>query len=244
MKDFQQVCCERLKASMDCIGSVVREVSVCSFLGGGEFENVRKENRQLVQRLALLRADYNLLKRDNDELLRYADKELSALKQTNTGLAKEFDDLQLRVWELEQQVDELLLYIADLTVGEQTVFDFETDESGDELADVFLGIVGGQAVTRREVIRELSEQHGLQRWVEVPALHECNIQKRVLKEKIERCDLIVIVTGYMNHSLTKAVYALKTAGALAGEVVLLNFRGKSGIVREVLKLNRLIKQNY
>lgn len=243
MKGLQQVCYERLKASMDCIGLVVREASACAFLGGGALESAQQENKQLVRRLALLRADYNQLKRDTDELLRYADKELTALKRTNTGLAREFDELQLRVWELEQQVDELLLYIADLTVGEQTKFEFKADEVGDELADIFLGIVGGQDVTRREVIRELSEQHGLRRWVEVPALHECNIQKRVLKEKIERCDLIVIVTGYMNHSLTKAVYALKTAGALAGDVVLLNFRGKSGIVREVLKLNRRIKQN-
>lgn len=243
MKGLQQVCCERLKASLDRMGLVVREVTSCVLFGGGELESAQRENEQLVRRLALLRADYNQLKHDTDELLRYADRELSALKQTNTGLAQEFDNLQLRVWELEQQVDELLLYIADLTVGAQTECNLEPDKLGEELADVFLGIVGGQDVTRRDVIRELSEQHGLQRWVEVPALHECNIQKRVLREKIERCDLIVIVTGYMNHSLTKAVYALKTAGALSGEVALLNFRGKSGIVREVLKLNRRIKQN-
>ena len=243
MKNLQQVCYERLKASMDCIGLLVKEVSSCSLFCGGALASAQQENEQLVQRLARLRADYNQLKRDTDELLRYADKELSALKQTNTGLAQEFDDLQLRVWELEQQVDELLLYIADLTGRPQTEFDFETDELGDELADIFLGIVGGHDVTRREVIRELSEQHGLQRWVEIPALRECNIQKRVLREKVERCDLIVIVTGYMNHSLTKAVYALQEAGALSGKVELLNFRGKSGIVREILKLNRRTKEN-
>ncbi|MBE9062394.1 hypothetical protein [cf. Phormidesmis sp. LEGE 11477] len=39
----------------------------------------------------------------------------------------------------------------------------------------------------------------------------------------------------MNHSLTHAVFGLKASGALSGEVVLLNFRGKSGVVREVLR---------
>ena len=45
----------------------------------------------------------------------------------------------------------------------------------------------------------------------------------------------MIVTGYMNHSLTDAVLGLNTRGALAGKVVLINFRGKSGVVKEILK---------
>lgn len=42
----------------------------------------------------------------------------------------------------------------------------------------------------------------------------------------------------MNHSLTEAVYGLKSAGAISGKVVMLNFRGKSGVVREILKHSR------
>lgn len=40
----------------------------------------------------------------------------------------------------------------------------------------------------------------------------------------------------MNHSLTQAVYGLKESGGLSGKVELLNFRGKSGVVREILRL--------
>ena len=96
------------KVLLECIGMMVK----CVSSGGTALAEARQENGQLLQRLAALRADYNQLKRDSDELIRHTDSELTLLKQTNAGLAKEFDDLQLRVWELEQQVDELLLYIA------------------------------------------------------------------------------------------------------------------------------------
>ena len=196
---------------------------------------MRRENEQLVQRLAKLRADYNQLKRDTDELLRYADREISALKQTNSGLAREFDELQLRVWELEQQVDELLLYIAQVAEANRPGGEMKAAEVVPNLAAVSLGIVGGHEATRREVIEELTVKYGLRRWVEVPPTWESSLTKAVLKGKLERCDLIVIITGYINHSLTHAVFGLKASGALAGEVVMLNFRGKSGVVREVLR---------
>ena len=240
MKVLQRACQERLRVSLECIGMMVK----CVSSGGTVLAEARQENEQLLLRLATLRADYNQLKRDSDELIRHTDSELTLLKQTNTGLAKEFDDLQLRVWELEQQVDELLLYIAEVSgttisggdgmpmkaAGGLPVF------PGPDLSQFVLGIVGGHEATRREVIHELTEKYQLRRCVEVPPTWEGRHQKRVVRKKLECCDLIVIVTGYMNHSLTQAVFALKSSGALRGEVVLLNFRGKSGVVREILRL--------
>lgn len=211
----------------------------CVSSGGTILAEAQQENKQLLQRLAALRADYNQLKRDSDELIRHVDTELTLLKQTNTGLAKEFDDLQLRVWELEQQVDELLLYIAAMSGGEevqQRAMEDLPDFPKPNLSNLVLGIVGGHEATRREVIHELTEKYQLRRCVEVPPTWEGRHQKRVVRQKLEHCDLIVIITGYMNHSLTHAVFALKSSGALRGEVVLLNFRGKSGVVREILRL--------
>jgi predicted RNase H-like nuclease (RuvC/YqgF family) len=226
MRNFKRECQERLTTSLADAGRMLRCVS------GGQ---MRRENLRLVQRLAVLRAQHNQLKQEMDELLRYADRELSELKQTNTGLAREFDELQLRVWELEQQVDELLLYIAEVAKARRLKAGAMEVEAGPDLAGVNLGIVGGHEATRREVIEELVVQYGLRRWAEVPPTWESSLSKSVLKEKLERCDLIVIITGYMNHSLTHAVFGLKESGALAGEVALLNFRGKSGVVREVLR---------
>lgn len=210
----------------------LRRVGWKRFLSG-LFRRTQQENQQLVQRLALLRADYNQLKQDTDELLNRADREMDSLRQTNNGLAQEFDDLQLRVWELEQQVEELLLYIAK-AVGKDMPEAVAVEQVAD-LSWVKLGIVGGHPATVREVINELSLIHGLHRWVVVPPSREGTFKKSALKRKLEGCDLIVIVTGYMNHSLTHAVFGLKSSGALSGKVVLLNFRGKSGVVREILR---------
>ena len=221
MKCFREGGCERLRASLAYIGLMLTG-------------QARQGNERLVQRLAALRADYNQLRQDTDELLRYADAELAEMKQTNTGLAHEYDDLQLRVWELEQQVDELLLYIAQLT-NSSLVRYLPKDKGGPNLSNLILGLVGGHEATRREVIHELTLKHGLRRWVEVPPTWESSLPKATLKGKLEQCDLIVIITGCMNHSLTHAVFGLKASGALSGEVVLLNFRGKSGVVREVLR---------
>ena len=194
------------------------------------------ENRHLLMRLATLRADYNQLRQDTDELLKYADHEISQLKAENARLTQTLDELQLRVWELEQQVNDLLDYIAQLDQS-----DLKTDGeqlSGDvqklDLSAWSLGIIGGHATTRRGVIEALSTHYGLGTWVEIPPLSEGSIKRNVLKGKIRRCDLIIIITGYMSHPLTHAVYSLKASGALTGEVVLLNCRGTSGVVREVL----------
>jgi hypothetical protein len=236
MRNLQQVCRDQMRVSLAYVGLVLRCVS-----GGIPWGQMRRENQLLVQRLAMLRADYNQLKQETDELLRYADRELGELKRTNTGLARELDELQLRVWELEQQVDELLLYIARMAKVSRQGPAAVAAETVPSLAGVSLGIVGGHEATRREVIEELTTQYGLRRWVEVPPTWESSLGKSVLRGKLEQCDLIVIITGYMNHSLTHAVFGLKESGALAGEVVMLNFRGKSGVVREVLRQVALLE---
>ena len=48
---------------------------------GGLFRRTQQENQQLVKRLALLRADYNQLKQDTDELLNRADREMDSLRK-------------------------------------------------------------------------------------------------------------------------------------------------------------------
>lgn len=238
MKKQQKTCWQKLKLSVEYVGFMVQSTSRSVFGGAKGVRLPQAEGEQLIKRLAALRADYNQLKRDTDDLLRYADKEIQSLKQTSTGLSEEFDDLQLRVWELEQQVDELLLYIAQQFNPKEAAFvrAYSSGQLRIDLSQLQLGLVGGHSATRRGVVEELSENHGLQRWVEVPPSKESSLRKSNLKAKLERCDLIVIITGYMNHSLTHAVFALKASGALSGEVALLNFRGKSGVVREVLRL--------
>ncbi|MEM9219028.1 MAG: hypothetical protein AAGD25_32435 [Cyanobacteria bacterium P01_F01_bin.150] len=43
-----------------------------------------------------------------------------------------------------------------------------------------------------------------------------------------------IVTGYMSHSLTNMIMDLKRTGALRGQVRLVQVRGKTGVLREII----------
>jgi hypothetical protein len=56
----------------------------------------------------------------------------------------------------------------------------------------------------------------------------------LLKEKIGDRDLVVVMTRYIGHDLTGMVSDLRAAGALSGEVLLVNVRGKTGVVRSIL----------
>ena len=47
--------------------------------------------------------------------------------------------------------------------------------------------------------------------------------------------LIVVITGYLNHAMTNCISRLKASGALSGEVMLVNCRGRTSVVREIFQ---------
>ncbi|GAA6623072.1 hypothetical protein NUACC26_088970 [Scytonema sp. NUACC26] len=103
------------------------------------------------------------------------------------------------------------------------------------LVSVHLALVGGHQATRREVIRELSENYGLKKYVEIGSSRETYINRSNIQAKISNCNLIAVITGYMGHDLSQIVSDLKKDGVLTGDVFFLACRGKSGIVRSILK---------
>lgn len=202
----------------------------------------RREKGRLRRQLSVLQAEHNFVQSRLAESKQLANLEIRGLEVLKQEAENARDDLQLQVWELEQQVEELLNYIA-LTEQDNGTKDLEASlpeapQVGSEidLSVVFLGLVGGHPATRRGVIQELSTQHQLQTWVEVPPLKEARIRKNQLKRKLSRCNLIVIIADYMSHPLTHAVFSLKAAKAITEEVFLLNCHGKAGVVREILNL--------
>ncbi|MEH2026852.1 hypothetical protein [Nostoc sp.] len=102
------------------------------------------------------------------------------------------------------------------------------------LASIHLALVGGHQATRREVIRELCENYGLQNFVEVAPSSEAYISRSNVQAQISNCNLIAVITGYMGHDLSQIVSDLKKDGALTGDVLFLACRGKSGVVRAIL----------
>jgi hypothetical protein len=109
------------------------------------------------------------------------------------------------------------------------------------LASIHLALVGGHQATRREVIRELCENYGLQNCVEVAPSSEAYISRSNVQAQISNCNFIAVITGYMGHDLSQIVSDLKKDGTLSGNVFFLACRGKSGVVRAIL--NQVRKEN-
>jgi len=186
-----------------------------------ELERVQNETQEFVQ---YADAENNRLKAENE-----------ALRQENANLAKNYEELQLYSLELEEQVEYVTAYLRADAIATAEAADNAAPEPHHDLSQYSLALVGGHPTTRQSVLKELSSIYGLnvKNCVEIPPFTEVSTNSNKVKAKISRCDLVVIITGYMGHGLTKIVYDLKSAGAIAGEVLMLNCRGKSGVVREI-----------
>ncbi|WP_035991685.1 hypothetical protein [Leptolyngbya sp. KIOST-1] len=202
----------------------------------------RRDKRRLMKHLSTLQAEQNLMQQESAENQRLANLEIRGLAALKKQAEDERDDLQLQVWELEQQLQELMGYLAQAhgnPVQLQSVVPCPALHAAPEaptpdLSLIVLGLVGGHPATRRSVIKELTTHYGLKHWVTIPPLREASIRKGKLKKKLSCCTLIVIIADYMSHPLTRAIYSLQASGALNGEVVLLNCHGKSGVLRDIL----------
>jgi hypothetical protein len=208
------------------------------------------ERDQLAAECEYLVADRDRIQTEAQEFVQYADAENQRLKaenetlrQTNDRLAQDYEDLQLHSLELEEQVEYITAYLnADASNADAIATPSEADndeaialERQYDFSGYSLALVGGHPTTRQSVLKELVKTYGLnvKNCVEIPPFTEASTNSNKVRAKISRCDLVVIITGYMGHGLTKIVYDLKSAGAIAGEVLMLNCRGKSGVVREI-----------
>jgi hypothetical protein len=219
----------------------------------------RREKRKYKQALTTLEAEHDQLRRELEEVRQRVGLERQELQARCKVLRDERDDLQIEVWELEQLIEELLDLLpdepdpdhlepeADITTGEPEAdlspsegvlpLDSALEAEASQVADLStlkLALVGGHDTTRRSVIQELTEQYGLINWVELPPFRKHSLGRSRMKAKLHDCDLIVVITGYMAHKQTDSLSSLKNTGNLSGELLMLNCRGKSGVVREIL----------
>jgi hypothetical protein len=115
----------------------------------------------------------------------------------------------------------------------------QTTQETINLSSLSLALVGGHQTTRREVINELTDKYNLKNAIEIAPSNEESINREKIKAKINHCDLIAMITGYMGHDLFQVVSQLQKDNTLKGKVLLLSCRGKSGIIREILKYSSL-----
>lgn len=189
---------------------------------------------ELQQQLQLRQQDLQYLEGEilpeNERLT----QEIKQLHSVQSGLEKEKDNFQLQTWELQQQVQELLKFRENSAPVAHPASQTSIDSTTNRLSHLNLAIVGGHANVRQAVIHTLSQDYGLKNYVEIPPLSEQNTNRKRVKDKIGNCDLIVVITQYLSHRLTTIISSLQKAQALDGEVLMLNCRGKSGIIREIL----------
>lgn len=121
--------------------------------------------------------------------------------------------------------------------GNKAVLNALTDDTNFEqvdLSNISLALIGGHETTYRTVTEEL-KQYGLKTCVHVPPHSIASNSRHQIKEKISNCDLIITITSYVDHSVSKCVKQLKDTKMLAGECIRVSCHGKSGLVREVLQ---------
>ncbi|MEM9212888.1 MAG: hypothetical protein AAGD25_00795 [Cyanobacteria bacterium P01_F01_bin.150] len=226
---------------------------------GGLSGKDRRKVQLLRAALEIAEAECARLHQEMQELLQYTDGELQKAKQETERIIQERDELQLQVLILEEDLSALAAQSSlepstslDSThqgviieprqndgASSEAISSFQSGDSSIppsslDLSDFRLALVGGHPSTRRGVIQELQAHYGLKHFVEIPRMNEANTTRNRVKSKIYRCNLVVLITGYMSHRLTEIVFSLKDAGALAGEVLQLNCKGKSGVLRGIL----------
>ncbi|MGB3612863.1 MAG: hypothetical protein WBA10_03650 [Elainellaceae cyanobacterium] len=207
----------------------------------------RRRLQSLEAAIAVVQAERDRLREELQDLVNYTDAEILQLNQTIDELQQERDELQLKLWGLEEATSNAVEAVAtsdcpETAIAAYPVVDAVVDavdaiaqNASDDLSGLRLALVGGHSATRRGVIQELKGRYGLKHCVEIPRMTESNTNRSRVKAKIGRCDLVVIITGYMGHRLSEIIYSLKAADSLAGDVLQLNCRGKSGVVREIIK---------
>jgi hypothetical protein len=184
----------------------------------------------LPQLRSLLINDYQSIAfAEIEEALRYKRPEEAFFKDLIRVLLFLDSRLAQEVHEFRQQY-----YAQAASVEVKSFLEDDTTTETFDLSSLRLALIGGHEATRREVIRELKESYSLENTVEVAPSSEAYVDRSTVQNKINNCDLIAVITGYMGHDLSKIVSELKKDGVLIGEVLPLSCRGKSGVVREIL----------
>jgi hypothetical protein len=114
--------------------------------------------------------------------------------------------------------------------------DFTPEPSESERLDLsgyHVALVGGYAPMRRRVQEILTNEHGLDRFTEVPPSWEEHVDKGRVAEAVRGADLIVVVHRCIKHDGTDALHAVVDGTALEERVRYASGKGQSSVIRVV-----------
>lgn len=181
------------------------------------------------------------LTHENEDLqlrLRQSEEAKETLQNTNATLLGKLavleNQLNIRNYQSEDSQPTAAAPAYTSSTSVLTPFTDDTSFEQVDLSNISLALIGGHETTYRTVTEEL-KQYGLKTCVHVPPHSIASNSRNQIKEKISNCDLVITITSYVDHSVSKCVKQLNDAKMLAGECIRVSCHGKSGLVREVLQ---------
>ena len=209
--------------------------------------SLQRHQLDLDELINVADTDAKDLAQENEDLqsrLRHSEDSKDALKATNATLLGKIavleNQLTLRSYQSTNTDTDTAASnhkTENRADSEKSILNLLADDISFEqvdLSDVSLALIGGHETTYRTVTAEL-KQYGLKNCVHVPPHSIASNSRHQIKDKISNCDLIITVTSYVDHSVSKCVKQLNDAKMLAGECIRVSCHGKSGLVREVLQ---------
>ena len=212
------------------------------------------------QQLQLSKEETRSLVQYTDEEFQQYQEAVEAANIQRDNAEQEKDELQLQLWALEEKTsrDEeqlnrpRLSLVKSLAPSSPEAQNLEpsvettslpksspTETASLEatpnvnLSNYRIAIVGGHRKVCRRVKAHLRSKYNLTKARHIPSQREKSIDYSRLHSKLEKCDLIVLMTDYMGHPLKKMVLDLKSKGSTGGHILYINTTGFSSINREI-----------
>lgn len=174
---------------------------------------------------------------ESEQISKYSKEFEEYLLQENQNLENDKINLQSKNEQLKEKYEEALDTIADLEEELlQYTHSFSACSETIDLSGLRLALVGGHENTQFAVLSKLRDKYGLQECVQIKSSRRRCLNHTDLRAKLSNCDLIVLITGNMGHSLFNSVINLKNSGALRGDILKLNTQcnGTSSVLRAIL----------
>jgi|GEM_PF-4986861 len=190
------------------------------------------EIERLRADLEKAKADREKVKADKDSLEQQILESIEQDEREKRELRAKLIDTENKLYQLEYEYN---LSLENCETLEERLAQYDAEESFRrvDLSDVCVAIVGGHQNMIGYVESTLCQENNLK---DLRALSkDTRLSTKAFKEKLKKVDLILVVRGYMSHSMSQIVDDLEAKGQLRGKVIRLPTTCTSGptIVRRI-----------
>ena len=204
--------CKTLQQNLDSISQEQQAIVTLAEQSEADLQNSLMETASQCK----------VLQQEIADLLAYSDQEIQTLEN-------QLENQQSALGNCQVQLGAALATAS--RTSDESCEPPEVSPTPLSLANWKIALIGGHENTTQRVHQKLLQDYQVQALVEIPSVH---MPQQQLKQKLENCDLIVSIVNYSNHALTQSIAQLNNKGALRGELLHVNCRGVSGVMREIL----------